>query len=87
MQNTALDSSRQALYSSLLEILIIMFFTKTVPLLIKLYPVVPVLTNILKVSLFLLLLSIYATINRLVVNRSLSNKEANISNDLPSLAT
>ena len=30
MQNTALDLSRRALYSSLLEILIIMFFTKTV---------------------------------------------------------
>ena len=30
MQNTALDLSRWALYSSLLEILIIMFSTKTV---------------------------------------------------------
>ncbi len=46
-----------------------------------------VLTNILKVSLLRPSLSIYATINGLVVNRLLGNKEANISNDLPSLVT
>jgi len=41
----------------------------------------------LKVSLLRLSLSIYTTVNRLVVNRLLGNKEANISNNLPSLAT
>ncbi len=46
-----------------------------------------VLTNILKVSLLCPSLSIYATVNGLVVNRLLGNKEANISNNLPSLAT
>ncbi len=48
---------------------------------------VPVLTNILKVSYLPTLPSIYTTIKGLVVNRVLGNKEANISNDLPSLAT
>ncbi len=45
------------------------------------------LTNILKVSYLPILPSIYTTVRGLVVNKLLGNKEANISNDLPSLAT
>ncbi len=48
---------------------------------------VPVLTNILKVSCLPTLPSIYTTVKGLVANRLLGNKEADISNDLPSLAT
>jgi len=46
-----------------------------------------VLTNILKVSYLPILPSVYTTVRGLVANRSLGNKEANISNGLPSLAT
>ncbi len=46
-----------------------------------------VLTNILKVSYLPILPSIYTAIKRLVANRLLGNKKANISNDLPSIVT
>jgi len=46
-----------------------------------------VLTNILKVSFLRLSLSIYTIVKGLVVNRLPGNEEANISNNLPSLAT
>jgi len=49
--------------------------------------VAPVLTNILKVSYLPTLPSVYTTVKGLVANRLLGNEEANISNDLPSLAT
>ncbi len=45
------------------------------------------LTNILKVSYLPILPSISTTIRGLVANRLLGNKEANISNSLPSLVT
>ncbi len=45
------------------------------------------LTNALKVSFLPTLPSVYTTVKGLAANRSLGNKEADISNDLPSLAT